>query len=175
MPISKRVREAVLLQATDPTIGLMPTLDAIAARDGEIVAKHYLIDWTLGKGQFFESALSADDIDKTTPDKYPLSTLRVANAVNKNKEKFRTFAGDVFVEFVFHLSWREYRAQTKGEAYGDAFEEALFFTFNSPGVQGWATPLVYNGDLDVKRSPLDRGGQMFRQSIKADFIFEVYE
>ena len=175
-PVSARVREAVLIQVTDPAIGIMKTLDGIRLRDGLIDPRIYLIDFTPGKAQFFESALGPDDLEATTPVKYPLCTLAVSRATNKNIEKNRTFSGVVYLDLIFHLSWSQNKAPEKAEIYPDAFEEACFFCFNDPHNQGWATPLVYNGDLDFVRSPVMAGkGENFRQSMKAALTFEVSE
>jgi hypothetical protein len=165
--ISKAVRDAVRERLADESIGFNTRFAELAGDYGVDLVS---IDWGPHSRQFFQGALDRADLEDTTATRGPMVALYVARSANGNLQKFCTFSGTVTVGLDFHLTWRQSRAGRDYESLGDAIEEAIFRTFNETEFG----EVVYNGDLSLERSPVEKGGEHWIQTLTFAATFEVH-
>ena len=172
--ISKRVREAVILRLADATDGLNARFAAIASAYGINDPSKYSIDFATGSKQFFQGFLGPDDIESTTPLKYPLVCLYSAGSSNQNLQKFTRFSGVVTIGLDIHVTWRKSSAMQSFEDLGDAFEDSVIGLLNDPTwAASYGAPIAYNGEISFQKTPLVLEGENWRQSLLFRLIFQV--
>ncbi|CAB4130876.1 hypothetical protein UFOVP130_41 [uncultured Caudovirales phage] len=168
--ISKAVRRAVFLRLSDAATGFNAALAGVAASYG---VTPFVIDWTVNSKQFFAAQLHPDEIDESTPSKYPMVMLYALSSDNRNIQKFAEFAGFVSIGLDIHLSWRPAKAVPNFEDLADAVEDAVYATLNGQNFQDWGASVVYNGDVSVQRRPLEMSAENWRQTLSFRLVFEV--
>lgn len=171
--ISAVVRDAVLARLSDPATGLNANLAAVAG-EAYGLTEDYSIDWGPKSKQFFQGALLPGDVEDSVAAKYPMVMLYTTGSRNQNLQKFTLFSGIVDIAVDVHLSWRAGAALRDFESLGDAFEDAIYKTFNdSAWAASYGLPIAYNGDLQMTKRPLEMAGEHWRQTLQFSLTFEV--
>lgn len=172
------VRSAVIGRLSHSATGFNACY--IAARQNYPTAPDMVIDFAPSSKNFFACQVSAEQLGKTTPFKYPALCLYSAASANKNVQKFHRFSGPVRLYMKFFLSGQTIAssaAPRESEIWADAVEGAVFETFHNPlpSVQTiWDGPVVYNGDLACQRGNLDLSGANWRMDLTFLGTFEAH-
>lgn len=169
--IGRKVREAVIVRLSDTTRGFNAAYNSIAASYN---IPPINLNYTSLSQDFYIGQVNADDLEKSGIFKYPLMALYVVDATNQNFQKFAKFSGNIRVNVDFWQSWGSLRGLHDFEIYGDVFEQAFIDVLNRENNQNFGAPLVYNGDVVIKRGPVALGGQNWRQRITATSLFQVH-
>jgi hypothetical protein len=170
MHISKTVRDAIRERLADAESGFNAVLASLAPDYGVIA---FDIDWTADSRNFFQGALHPDQLEQSSPSRYPLAVLYTMASQNRNLRKFAVFSGTINACLDVHLSWRGGNAQKDFESLADAVEETVYRVFNSPDWAPSYNAAIYNGDLTVQRRPLEMAGQHWRQTLSFRLTFEA--
>jgi hypothetical protein len=172
--ISKAVRDAVITRLADPADGLNARFAAIASDYGITDPTRQSIDFAPNSKQFYRGYLGPDDIDDTSPAKYPIAVLFSTGASNENSQKFSLFSGTLTLGLDIHITWRKANAIQNFEDLGDAFEDAVISLFNDPTwAASYGAPIAYNGQISLQKTPLVLLGENWRQSLLFRLVFEV--
>jgi hypothetical protein len=168
--ISRKVREAVLLRLSDPTSGFNANLAAVASTYG---IQPFSVDWSATSKNFFRGFLDPNDVDESTPSRYPLVMMYAITSTNRNLQKFALFSGEVILGLDFHITWRAGNALRNFEDLGDAIEDAVYKTLNGTDFQAWGAPLTYNGQISLAKRPLELAGEHWRQTLSFRLTLQV--
>jgi hypothetical protein len=128
---------------------------------------------------FSKSNVNPQDWLDTSGFKYPFVTLFSERSQNQNLEKFHQFSGEVVIGFNVFLSWKQSRVLVDFESYTHCVEETVYTILNRcrgnffPGDQDWSKYVVYNGDIEMQKSGLQRGGYFWVQLCAFKATFEV--
>ena len=168
--ISKKVRDAVRLKLSDSASGFNPVFASVAPTYG---VNAFTVDFSERSPQFFQAFVHPDEIDESTPSKYPLMCLYTLRCVNRNEQKFSLFSGDVLIGIDVHLTWRNARVLPDFESLADAVEEAVITLFNDDAL---ITPpsVAYNGGISLDRSTVTMAGEHWRKTLSFRLAFEVH-
>ena len=170
--ISKLVRAAVLARLSDPTSGINPQLATATTAYG---IAPITFDLSGTSKQLFQGYVTPDDLEESTAFKYPALMLYCVSSENQNLQKSTTFAGRVEVGLDIHLTWKSGSVIPTMEDICDAVECAIYETFNAPGwAASYGAPIVYNGELTHRRTPVQLAGENWRQSLLNRLTFEVF-
>lgn len=118
--------------------------------------------------------------EETSAFNFPLMTLFGMRSINQNWQKFHLFSGDIDIGINVFLSWENTRVLLDFSPWADCVEEAMFTLLNrarnaNPADQDWSEEVVYNGDLELKRSPIILAGESWRQLLAFKATFEGVE
>lgn len=167
--ISKQVRDVVLARLADSTQGFNVHLAAAAASYG---ISGFTIDWAPGSKNFFVGQYSAEEILGSSAVRLPAMTLFTVSSVNRNRQKFQTFSGDVVLGLDFWLAWRGQNT-VNTESLADAVEEAMYACLNSGEWNAVNGPVCWNGEIQLTRRPVNAGAQGWIQALTFRAPFEL--
>lgn len=179
-PVSKEVIAQMIMRLADETYGLNATYNGLAPGYGISADLNIVFDPTDKKSMNFAIANVTDtDWIGSGAFKYPLVNVYTERAVNENLQKFHQFSGSVVAGVNVWMSWREDRLKIdKFEPTTWCMEEAIITVFNRARNaftidQDWGDFVVYNGNIDMVKSRVERGGQFWKQLLKFTLAFEV--
>lgn len=168
---TQQVRDRLVATLADPTNGFNPHLATIAP---DYRIKAFAIDWSDDSKNFFETNIDPDEIETSAPLKYPLVTLCTLQTNNSHRALFQTFSGEVTMQLTFYLSWAIPRAPQNTERLVNAVEAAIIRTLCNPDWQGNFTgPVTFNRVLGASRSPVEIGGEHWRQPLRFNVTFQL--
>lgn len=167
--ISSAARGAVLARLADAQYGFNARhADAAAA----LGAQPVVVNWGANSKQLFQSFLSPDAIEDSTPAAWPIVCVYSARASNTNRAKFNVFSGEVHVYVDFHWASKSSPAPRDSDREIDAIENALIACLNSE--PGWGgNDAVYGGDIDLQRLAVTKVSSNWRQTIRARLVLEI--
>lgn len=166
LKITRAARDAIITRLSQ---GFTPLLVAAANDAGLSIPDQWVlpIDFSIGSTNFFRANITPELLDQNEVMTIPFMTVYSRNSRNANYEKFQTFSGPIVLGINLFTSWDASDPYTDIETWGDVYEEALFGAFNAPTNASWAQiaddRLVYNGDLQIDRGPIMRGGESVLQ------------
>lgn len=172
--ITKYVRDATRLYLADPNQGFNPKLATMVAAYG---IQPVTIDLSLTSKQYFEAWLTPDDLDESTPSKYPMVFNHGMDSDNTHDSMPRTFSGQVHTGLAFWFTSKATDIRKSGpelEYTLDATEDAINQLFtNGNWPQLWGAANAICSRLSARRGRLEAGGEMSRQSILFPLTFQV--
>ncbi len=184
-PISKSVTDRVFDRLTRNNEGFNETYNRLAPDYGIAADSNIVFLPTSGQSPNFARAnVSLTDWLKTSATRPPLVTLFAARSTNQNLEKFFQFSGPVVVGLNVFATWLQGRV-IDFEATAACYEETVFTIFNrarnaDQGDQDWGDleddgqDVVFNGDLDMNKSRVERGDKFWEQLLSFTATFEVH-
>jgi hypothetical protein len=173
-PITKYVQDATLLLLGHPTNGFNASLAVVA---GSYSVQPVTINWGVGSMQFFAANLHPDDLDESTPSKYPMVFLHGVQSRNTHESLGRKFSGQVQLQLTFWLTHKAASASKAGpalEALCNAIEETcnnLFYNGNWP--QGYGASSAICIPPVCTRAQVEQAGEMWRQAIGFNLVFTL--
>jgi hypothetical protein len=169
--IGRLAREAVRAVLAEPVTGFNARFAGVALDYG---LQPFSVDWSSASKQVWEAPLDPEDLDATSPARYPLVMLYCVASENRNSRKFATFSGTVEVAVDLHLSWKGGNAPRDADLLADAIEDAVYQIVNEADFQAVAgAPLLWNGDISLRRGPLLMGGEHWLRTLAFRLTFEV--
>ncbi|MGE5568543.1 MAG: hypothetical protein ACM3S5_05835 [Rhodospirillales bacterium] len=169
--ISRRVREAVVRRLADPSTGFNMKLAAVAYAYG---IQPFSIDWTANSKNFFRGFVDPNDVDESTPSRYPLVMLYSMTSSNDHDSMPRLFSGKVVLGLDFHITWRAGNALKNFEDLGDAIEDAVYAVFSDGNwPQTWGAANAVQVAIALTKRPVEMGGESWRQSLMFRLTFQV--
>lgn len=185
-PISKAVTDRVFDRLVRNSEGFNETFNRLAVHYGTLEASDIVFQPATGTASpnFARANVSLSDWLKTSATRPPLVTLFSARATNTNEEKYMQFSGPVIVGLNVFATWRDGKV-INFESTANCYEETVFTIFNrarnaDPGDQDWGDleddgqDVVYNGDLDLQKSRVERGDKFWTQLLSFTATFEVH-
>lgn len=170
--IANLIRSGIRERLSDETTGFNSAVVASAAEYDVSQPEKLYLDFGPALHGFIEGNLAPDDLDDTSPSKYPYGFLYVVSTANENLRKFAEFSGTVTVAFDYWLSWSNQKALRDFEKFGDLIEDVLFSIMQTTDWHQWAPGAVYNGNAKLSRGPVESDGANWRQRLAFEFIFE---
>ena len=167
--VSSAARGAVLARLADAVYGFNAKYADAAAAIG---AQPLTVTWGPASKQLYQSFLSPDAIEDTTAFSWPVVCVYAQRSANANRSKFNVFSGEVSVYVDIHLAWKDSAAPRNGDREIDALENALIACFNAQPEWG-ANDLVYGGDIELMRLPMQRVSSNWRQTLRARLTLEI--
>jgi hypothetical protein len=177
MPLSLeyagQVRDVVVAQLEDAARGLNAQLALTLAAAGLPV---FAFDWSAASLNFFEAQVDPNDIETSTPMKYPICTLTVVNEDNTLDQTWITFSGTVPVEFVIYISFIQSGVPRNVEKTLNAVTAAVIRTFcdsSAAATANFTGPVTFNRKVRVTRPRLQMGAQNWRAPLKFSMVFQL--
>ena len=170
--IGRSVREAAARLLADPTAGFNTRLAALASTYG---IQPFSIDWGTASKNFFRGFLDPNDVDESTPSRYPLVMLYSTGSSNDHDSMSRVFSGPVVLGLDFHVTWRAAGALRNFEDLGDAIEESVYAVFGDGNwPQLWGAAFAVMAGIALVKGPVESGeGEHWRQSLSFRLTFQV--
>lgn len=171
--ITKAVRDAIYSRLSNPVNGFNPLISTKCSQYG---ISPYSIDFSTMSKNFFFGQIDAEALEQSGIFSYPFISVYGLEAICQegDAQKFSKFSGQVRVLMDVWLSWKSMRGLQDYEVHGDAVEEVVIDVMNRENNQNFLKPLVYNGNVAVRRYPLRLAGENWRQRINFSFIFGVH-
>jgi hypothetical protein len=176
--ISYLVRSQVRARLADPKTGFNFWLaQACLSEPTELPLEPFVIDFSDRSPTFWQSYISADDLDATTSSSD--GTLCILYSARSSTpgatyQKFSTFGGPVHICIDFEIAWGESFDPSDTESLADATEDAMVQTFNSSAYfSNFNSGVLWNGVIDCVRSPMRQGGPGWRQRLSFALLFEL--
>lgn len=157
-PISG-VNAGIIIQA--PTYGLPPDL--------------LNVNWTPQSKNFAFGQVTSDIMEKTGIFTYPFCCLYILETAQTGEQRFNQFSGAIRCLFEVFLSWRSIKGMQNYEAYPNCVEDVVFDVINRKENQNWGSPLVYNGNIQCRRGPLEMAAENFRQRLTFHMLFGLHQ
>src|SRR4051794_30540442 len=168
---SQQVRDRVIAQLSDGTLGFNAHIAAIAADYG---IQPFTLNFSEGSNNFFETNIDPDEIETSSPLKYPLATLCTLSSENIHRSMYQTFSGAVNMALTIYITWPVPRVPQNTERLANAVEAAMIRTFCNPQAMGNFTgPVTYNRVLGASRAPVQIGGEHWRQPLRFTLSFQL--
>lgn len=169
--ISNLARATVRAVLAQPVTGFNARFAGVALDYG---LQPFTIDWSPSSKQVWDAPLDPEDLDATSPARYPLVMLYAVASANRNLRKFSLFSGQVEVALDWHISWKRGNAPRDAELVADAIEDTVYQVVNDADFQAVAAaPLIWNGDISLRRGPLLMGGEHWLRTLAFRLTFEV--
>lgn len=174
MTITKYVKDATVLMLGHSAQGFNKTLADVSVT---YALEPLAINWNPGGPQFFQANLTPDDLDESTPSKYPMVFMYGVRSQNTHQSMGRTFSGQVELALIFWLTHKASSAGKAGsalEALCDAIEDtcnSLFTNGNWPALYGAASSVCL--PPSCARSSLEAEGEGWRQSLVFRLVFTL--
>jgi len=172
--ITSYVQAATLLYLSDPVNGFNSVMAGLAGSYG---IQPITIDWTPAGMQYVPAYLTPDDVDESSPVKYPMVFLHGLGSRNAHLSRGRKFSGPVSLRLAFWMDHKASRASVAGpalESMCSAVEETcnnLFWNGNWPQLYG-AGNAVCDPPASL-RTPLEQAAKMWRQGTIYDLVFTL--
>ena len=160
----------------DPTYGYNARIAAsVPSRYTTLDPAKMQINFTPSVGQFYGGEIDPDELDATTPHPHlSLMTLWTDSGQNGQRVKFEEFSGIVNAFAQISFTFRGTKLTTNDfETPVNAAVDAFLRTVNDPAVQGWSSPVAYNGDISFKKSPVVKGRDMWLRYVRFRMVFEL--
>jgi hypothetical protein len=173
--VSYLVRQQVVARLSNPTTGFNFWLAAACATQTPAPTP-FVIDWTASSTNFWQSNISAEALDESSPDEGTLCMVYGEGFRNQTGtvQKFAVFSGTLEIEVCFELGWPQSNAPNDTEGLADATDDAMIQTFNSAAYFGaFSNGVIYNGLIDGGRGPLRPSGEGWRQRLPYRLTFEL--
>lgn len=187
-PVTKGVLNAVYTRLTANSEGFNETFADIAPSYGiATTAVNFTFTPVQGSSPNFAMGnIDPEDWQQTSPFKYPFMTLFGTRSTNQNEQKFHQFSGEVGITINIFLAWKQGRVLENFTDLSGAVEDTMYNLFNRarnghPGDQDWwgadfdDTGIVFNGDISMQTSRIERGGEFWRQLLAFPMTFEVHQ
>jgi len=172
--VTKYVRDATRVYMADPTNCFNPRFAQVASSYSVPVIT---VDWTPASKQYFEAWLTPDDLDDSTPSKYPMVFNHGMGSDNTHDSLPRTFSGRVETGLAFWVTTKATdvrKATTELEYTLDAIEDVVNQMFtNGNWPQLYGAPNAICARIPAQRGRFEKGGEMSRQSILFRLTFQV--
>ena len=133
------------------------------------------LDWSTQSSNFFFGQLDSASIEATGILQYPCACLYILESGQTNEQRFTQFSGLIRCIFDVFLSWTQMKVLQNFEAYANCVEDVVFDVINRLENQNWGKPLVYNGQIQAKRGPVQFGAQNFRQRLGFSMMFGIHQ
>jgi hypothetical protein len=173
--ISNAVRSAVRTRLADPATGFNPVLAALCLAPYALDA--YEIDFTDSSTNFWQSYVTADNLDESDADEGTLMLLytRRSQTPGPQPQKFSSFSGIVEIGLDVDISWASSAVPLDTDSLADATEDTLINVFNASANYGaWASNgVLYNGEFQMNRQALRASGASWRQRLECIIGFEL--
>lgn len=168
---SQQVRDRVIAQLADSTLGFNAHIAAIAEVHG---IRPFALDFSENSKNFFETNMDPDEIETSSPLKYPLATLCTVSSNNTHRSMFQTFSGAVNMALTIYITWATPRAPQNTERLANAVEAAVVRTFcNLDAMGNFTGPVSYDRVLGASRTPVQIGGEHWRQPLRFTLSFQL--
>lgn len=170
-PITRYVKAAALELFTDMFNGVMTQVAP------EYGIEAFQVDWSAISQQFFQSAVSPDDMEESDNLVYPMVTLHGVRSRNTHESMGRIFSGPVDVALSFYVTTDIEEAAAGAavlEITCDAIEDACNILLNDgnwPQHYGASNAVCLPPACD--RGPVQEGGKSWRQQIQFSMTFTV--
>lgn len=174
MSITKYVQDATKLFLGHPTKGFNTTLATVAA---SYSIQPITIDWGVNSIQFFPAYLTPDDLDESTPSKYPMAFLHGVRSRNTHESHGRNFSGPVELALTVWVTHKAASAGKAGPALDllcSAIEETcntMFTDGNWP--QGYGASSAVCEPPPCTRTRVEQEGEMWRQAVIFNMVFTL--
>lgn len=169
--ISRAVREAMGRRLADAATGFNAKLAAVASTYG---IQPFTIDWSATSKNFFRGFIDPNDVDDSTPSRYPLVMLYSITSSNDHDSMPRVFSGKVTLGLDFHVTWKQGNALKNFEDLGDAIEDAVYAVFSDGNwPQLWGAQYACQTGITLSKRPVESGGEHWRQTISFRLVFQV--
>lgn len=172
--VSQRVTTAVYARLSSNTTGVNPGFVANAPNYG-IPTTYLNIDWSATSKNFFLGQWSPDMFEQTSICTYPLTCLYILQSRQTGEQRFNQFSGNIQCVFDMWLSWKQITGRIPFENYVNCIEDVVIDVMNRVENQNWGKPLVYNGNIECRRGPLQFAAENFRQRLGFSMLFQVHE
>jgi len=180
-PITKLVLDQIFSRFIESGDGWNDVYNGLASDYS--VEPDMAIDFAPGSGfsaNFALANIAPRDRMTTSNFKFPFMSLFSLKSVNTNLEKYQMFAGEVVIGFNVFLSWKGSKIALDMESIANCVEETAFTIFNRarhahPEDQDWGDGPVYNGDLSLTRSRIERGAEFWDQLLSFQAGFDVHQ
>jgi hypothetical protein len=168
---AKQVRDRALAQLADSSNGFNAHLAAVAADYG---IDAFTLDFSGASKNFFETQLDPDDIEASTPLRYPMACLYTVQEDNALRQAGITFSGTVAMGLDIFISWRKAGIPQNTELLASAVTAAVIRTFCNPdGQANFTGPVTFVRALKARRSPVETGGEHWRQPLRFSLVFQL--
>lgn len=162
-----QVRDVVHAQLSDVTRGFNVQLGVTAAAAG---VQPFEIDFSDTSRNFFEANINPEDIEGSTPFKYPLASLYIPGEGNTLDQAFITYSGVVRVVFTVYLSFNVSGIPRNVEKTTNAVSAAIVRTFcdsSAAASANFTGPVTYNRKIQIARSRLIMGAENWLLALTA--------
>jgi hypothetical protein len=173
--ISYLVRQQVVARLADPATGFNFWM-AQACASQSPAPTPFVIDFSAASTNFWQSNVTAEALDESTPDESTLCIVYGGSMENQTgtPQKFTRFSGTVEINVVFEISWPESDIPGDTDGMADATVDAMIQTFNSSAYFGaFSGGVLYNGLIRGDRGALRQSGAGWRQRCPYQLTFEV--
>jgi len=179
-PISSEVLSQIYTRMADDNYGLNTTFNSLAT--GYSLTQRFAINFTAdavgSSNNFVMADVDPGEWQKASSFRYPLVTLFVDYSENENLQKFHMFSGTIVAGLNIFVEWTQTRIGLEFEKYTNCVEEAVYTVMNRArgafqGDQDWGRLAVYNGNLQLKKSRLQRGASFWIQALQFRATFEL--
>jgi len=170
---SGQVRDTVLAQIADDTRGFNAQIAVTMPAAG---LQPFTIDWNPDKSlNFFEANMNPEDIEATTPFRYPVATLYTPDEEDTLDQAFITYSGSVRMALSIYLSFLPSGIPRTIERSQNAVAAAIIRTFCDPSAAAQANftgTVNYNRRIRISRiKPFMGSGQNWLSGVTATFAF----
>ncbi len=172
--VSQKVTDAVLARLSSSTSGYNVGMEAQTINYG-IPSTFAQIDWSPQTQNFFLAQVNPDLLEQTSIFKYPLACLYTLESGQTGEQRFTQFSGIVRCVFELYLSWKAIKGLQNHEAYANCVEDVVYDVINRVENQNWGKPLVYNGNIQCRRGPLQFAAENWRQRVAFSMMFGLHQ
>jgi len=180
--ISKAVLDQVVARLSDPTYGYNATYNSLAPGYGVPHDSAINFSHVTGKAfNFIRGNVSMDDLINTSAQKFPFVCAfvnRSSNRASGHRLKYHIFSGQVEAGVNVFLSFNRGGVIPDFTPQADCVEETMYTILNRarnafPNDQNWSDSVVYNGDVDMRRTAVVRGAEFWAQVLSFTATFEA--
>lgn len=170
--ISQAAVDAVFARLSDTATGFNVTIAAACA--AYAVPSFFTLNFSGTSQNFFLGQLDPDELEQSSPFKYPMACLYSIESQSTQIQKFNKFSGAVRAVLDCYVTWKSAKVIQNFDRYASIVEDTIVDVINRERNQNWPYPVVYNGNLHVKKGPVRFAGENFRQQIAGAMDFEVH-
>lgn len=164
-PITPYVKDALIFLLQDPVEGFNILMTTVAPKYG---IQPVSIDWTFpGSKQFFPCDVTPDEVQASSPFKYPMAMLYGMSSDNTHESMGRNFSGPILLGLDFWLTSKATNLVKAGmtlENTCGALEEVcnqMLYNGNWPQLYGATNAVCLPPKFS--RGRIEKGGEEWRQ------------
>lgn len=171
--VSQRVLDAVHARLSNQQTGFNAGL---AQRVIDVNLPPFLkVDWAHPSNNFVFGQVNPTLLEQTGIFKYPFVCLYILESGQTGDQRFNQFSGLIRCGLDFYLSWKTITGKYDYETYANVVEDVVIDVINRVENQAWGKPLVYNGGIQCRRSPLEFAAENWRQRVSFSITFGLHE
>lgn len=140
-----------------------------------ISASALQLDFSATSQNFYFDQIDSELLEKSGIIRYPFGCLYVLESIQTNDQKFNQFSGLVRCVFEVSISLVPIRGVLNRESYSNCVEDVVIDVINRVENQNWGHPLVYNGNIQCKRSPTTYSAQNYKKTVGFSMLFGVHQ